>query len=164
MSVGEITILPLNDDLTLDMAQINGIVLPVNFSAKIYSQMVQDKYSFVAFVKNPKTGKDEAVGAIGCVLKSDPHACPNTSGLCIASLAVLAKYRSKGIGSKLLNQVIELVECQKKLITVYLQTQVNNDDGIKFYQRHNFSIITRIEKFYRRLDPPDCFVLSRCFH
>lgn len=53
----------------------------------------------------------------------------------IGRMAVLAEYRNKGIGSKLLQYVL-LVAKQQKLKNVYLHAQVS---AIAFYKKHGFT-------------------------
>ena len=53
----------------------------------------------------------------------------------IGRMAVLAEYRNKGIGSKLL-QFVLLTAIQQKLNNVYLHAQVS---AISFYKKHGFT-------------------------
>ena len=53
----------------------------------------------------------------------------------IGRMAVLAEYRSKGIGSKLL-QFVLLTALQQKQKKVYLHAQVS---AISFYEKHGFT-------------------------
>ena len=58
----------------------------------------------------------------------------------IGRMAVLAEYRNKGIGSKLLQYVL-LVAKQQKLKNVYLHAQVS---AIAFYKKHGFTTCGRV--------------------
>ena len=53
----------------------------------------------------------------------------------IGRMAVLAEYRNKGIGSKLL-QFVVLTAKQQKLKNIYLHAQVS---AISFYEKHGFT-------------------------
>ena len=53
----------------------------------------------------------------------------------IGRMAVLAEYRNKGIGSKLL-QFVLLTAKQQKLKNIYLHAQVS---AISFYEKHGFT-------------------------
>ena len=53
----------------------------------------------------------------------------------VGRMAVLAEYRNKGIGSKLLQSVL-LAARQQKLKNVYLHAQVS---AISFYKKHGFT-------------------------
>ncbi|XP_040942899.1 uncharacterized protein [Gossypium hirsutum] len=78
----------------------------------------------------------------------------------IMTLGVLAPYRGLGIGTRLLNHVLDL--CLKQNIQeIYLHVQTNNDDAINFYKKFGFEITERIKSYYTNIDPPDCFVLTK---
>ncbi|KAG8077210.1 hypothetical protein GUJ93_ZPchr0007g3238 [Zizania palustris] len=100
---------------------------------------------------------DICVGAIACRLeKTDGGA------VCvyIMTLGVLAPYRGLGIGSKLLNHVLDL--CEKQNVPeIYLHVQTNNDDAIAFYKKFGFEITKTIEKYYKNITPPDCYVVTK---
>lgn len=53
----------------------------------------------------------------------------------IGRMAVLAEYRNKGIGSKLL-QFVLLTAKQQKLKNIYLHAQIS---AISFYEKHGFT-------------------------
>jgi len=57
----------------------------------------------------------------------------------IGRMAVLAPYRHKGIGSQMLNTLIDIAR-QRRLNRVYLHAQTA---AIKFYEKHQFSIISQ---------------------
>nr|KJB80689.1 hypothetical protein B456_013G110600 [Gossypium raimondii] len=76
------------------------------------------------------------------------------------TLGVLAPYRGLGIGTRLLNHVLDL--CLKQNIQeIYLHVQTNNDDAINFYKKLGFEITETIKNYYTNIDPPDCFVLTK---
>jgi predicted GNAT family N-acyltransferase len=54
----------------------------------------------------------------------------------IGRMAVLADYRGKGIGSKLLKHIVELAK-SRGLTSVYLHAQTH---AIGFYEKHHFRI------------------------
>ncbi|KAG8051392.1 hypothetical protein GUJ93_ZPchr0001g31774 [Zizania palustris] len=100
---------------------------------------------------------DICVGAIACRLEKKEG-----GAVCvyIMTLGVLAPYRGLGIGSKLLNCVLDL--CEKQDVPeIYLHVQTNNDDAISFYKKFGFEITKTIEKYYKNIMPPDCYVLTK---
>jgi ribosomal protein S18 acetylase RimI-like enzyme len=103
--------------------------------------------------------------------------------LWIMTLAVLAPYRSQGIGGRLLQSLLQLTALQQQhmggssstctgggarsrrnnIAQIRLHVQTSNEDAIRFYTKrfgfvHDGTILTN---YYPRLDPPDCYVLSK---
>ncbi|KAF2575826.1 hypothetical protein F2Q70_00006303 [Brassica cretica] len=80
----------------------------------------------------------------------------------IMTLGVLAPYRGIGIGSKLLNHVLDI--CTKQNISeIYLHVQTNNEDAIKFYKKFGFEITDTIQDYYINIEPRDCYVVTKSF-
>lgn len=83
------------------------------------------------------------------------------------TLGVLAAYRGHGIGSKLLQSVLDYYEQEKngpllaKVQEIYLHVQTNNHDALHFYERFGFEQGGKIENYYKRIDPPDCFIVYK---
>ena len=102
--------------------------------------------------------KDLMVGAIACRLEEKE---PGQKKLYIMTLGVLASYRGRGIGTKLLEHVLANVGALGEVKSIYLNVQSNNDEAIAFYKKFGFSVTGTIENYYKRLDPSDCKVLER---
>ena len=111
----------------------------------------------------------------------------------IMTLSVLAAYRNRGIGQKLVQSVIDYhtksinrgnddsdgsnndntedklspitIEDHKLMQNVQemtLHVQISNQDAIKFYtEKFDFEQGEQIENYYKRIDPPHCFVLRK---
>jgi ribosomal protein S18 acetylase RimI-like enzyme len=98
------------------------------------------------------------------------------------TLAVSAVYRGRGIGSKLLESILEFCEqsrqSQKKASSsddadddsaaivseIALHVQISNQDAIRFYTKQfNFVQGERVDNYYRRIDPPHCYLLYKRF-
>uniref|UniRef100_A0A0D9V2T0 N-acetyltransferase domain-containing protein n=1 Tax=Leersia perrieri TaxID=77586 RepID=A0A0D9V2T0_9ORYZ len=137
----------VRDKNVMQLKKLNTALFPVRYNNKYYQDTIASKdFSKLAYYS------DICVGAITCRLEKKEG-----GAVCvyIMTLGVLAPYRSLGIGTKLLNHVIEL--CEKQNIPeIYLHVQTNNDDAIAFYKKFGFEITKTIEKYYKNITPPDC--------
>lgn len=83
------------------------------------------------------------------------------------TLATLAPYRNRGIGATLLNSLLSYYESHKtdtafaSVDEIMLHVQTSNDDAIRFYEQFGFEKGELVEGYYKRIDPPDCFVLRK---
>lgn len=102
--------------------------------------------------------------------------CNNGSGsngkgryrLYIMTLGVLAAYRDRGIGTQLIQSVLDHVaehnqqSPQQTVEQVALHVQISNQDAIRFYTtRFGFVQGEMVENYYRRIDPPHCYLLYK---
>ncbi len=67
----------------------------------------------------------------------------------IANLAVHPDYRKKGIGKKILQEILNRA-CQKKLKQVTLEVRESNQWGLKLYYAFGFMEIGRRKKYYQK--------------
>ena len=97
----------------------------------------------------------------------------------IMTLAVLAAYRGHGIGSELLRTVLDYCQQQQQqqqqqqpgddgsvkvvvVSEVVLHVQISNHDAIRFYmEKFDFERGALVENYYRRIDPPHCYLLYK---
>jgi ribosomal protein S18 acetylase RimI-like enzyme len=63
-----------------------------------------------------------------------------------------------------MKHVMGLCEKDQDIADIYLHVQVNNDEAIMFYKKFGFEIRDTIRNYYKRIDPPDCYVLSKSLH
>jgi len=78
-------------------------------------------------------------------------------------LGVLAPYRGRGIGAKLLRQILEYAETRRSIADVFLHVQSSNEDAMTFYKKQGFEVTGEIKDYYKRIQPSNCFVLSKKF-
>ena len=103
---------------------------------------------------------DILVGAVCCRLEKKTEGSKDLK-LYIMTLGVLAPYRSCGIGSKLLATVLDEADHDSSVDEAYLHVQTSNTDALDFYKRFGFEQREKICNYYKRIDPPDCFVMVR---
>jgi len=139
------------------LKMLNSKVLPVQYPDKFYKDLLilphLHKFAFY---------NDIFVGAICTRLERDKET--NVMKLYIMTLAVLEPYRRLGIGSKLLQYILDYPQTEdgKKIDIkeIFLHVQTTNQDAISFYQKFGFEI-QKERKGYYRLESPDAFFLTK---
>ena len=88
--------------------------------------------------------------------------------LYIMTLGVLAAYRGRSIGTQLIQTILDYYEENKdsdllrNVEEICLHVQISNDDAIKFYTtKFDFIQGNMVENYYRRIDPPHCYLLYK---
>lgn len=116
---------------------VNKICLPVSYSIIEYVIFLNssNKIIFVSEYQNV------IVGYILCEIKND------TRLIHVMSFAVLPKCRQHGIGTKLMNKVIEYAK-SINYQSVSLFVHVENIKGISFYKKNGFLIVETLLNFY----------------
>uniref|UniRef100_A0A7N0UD02 N-acetyltransferase domain-containing protein n=1 Tax=Kalanchoe fedtschenkoi TaxID=63787 RepID=A0A7N0UD02_KALFE len=130
----------------------SGALFPVRYNDKYYADaLASGEFTKLAYYS------DICVGAIACRIEKKEG-----GGVCvyIMTLGVLAPYRGLGIGSKLLNHVIDL-SMKQNVSEIYLHVQTNNEDAINFYKKFGFEITATIQNYYTNITPPDCYVVTK---
>ena len=50
---------------------------------------------------------------------------------------------------------------EKALKSMYMHVQTSNDEARRFYERHGFVEVGRVDQYYKKLEPHDAWVLER---
>ena len=75
--------------------------------------------------------------------------------LYIMTLGCLAPYRRLGIGTKMLEHVLNVVRDDGNFTSIFLHVQINNESAIEFYKKFGFNIVETKEQYYKvRIDFP----------
>jgi len=134
------------------LKKLNSVVLPVSYNDKFYKDILG-----VGELARLAYFNDIVVGAVCCRIdKSD-----NARRLYIMTLACLAPYRRLGFGTKMLEHVLKICEEDGKFDSVYLHVQISNEGAIAFYRKFGFEIVETKTQYYKRIDPPDAYVLQK---
>jgi len=153
---------PITGDNVEQLRQVNTACFPVQYQQTFYTDVVQrnnEGLSKFAYWNGL------VVGAV-CTRVEDILDSENQR-LYIMTLGVLAAYRGRGAGSQLIQSVLDYYESEKydslKNVTeICLHVQINNQDAIKFYtERFGFIKGYMVENYYRRIDPPHCYLLYK---
>ncbi|CAH9131581.1 unnamed protein product [Cuscuta epithymum] len=142
----------VRDKNLMQLKKLNTALFPVRYNDKYYTDaLASGEFTKLAYYS------DICVGAIACRIEKKEGGAVRVY---IMTLGVLAPYRGLGVGSKLLNHVLDL--CAKQCISeIYLHVQTNNDDAIKFYKNFGFEITETIQNYYTNITPPDCYVVTK---
>ena len=71
------------------------------------------------------------------------------------TLGCLAPYRRLGIGTKMLEHVLNVVKDDGHFTSIFLHVQINNESAIEFYKKFGFNIVETKEQYYKvRIDFP----------
>jgi len=166
---GEITEENINE-----LKKLNESCFPVTYNASFYREVASARHipqlSKFAYYNN------QVVGAICTRVEPNiqyPATTTSTSTttstrtrLYIMTLGVYAAYRGRCVGTQLLESVLKYVEqalMKHDVEEIYLHVQTNNVDAMQFYKRFGFEIGEKIVGYYRRIDPPDCYVIYKKF-
>ena len=61
----------------------------------------------------------------------------------------------------MLETVLNSLPKHPKVERVYLHVQTSNADALAFYQKFGFTVVETIKDYYKRITPPDCYVLAK---
>lgn len=163
------------DDLTANnlgtFKKINEVTLPTSYPESWYKDSLNsDQIVKLAFYS------ELPVGEIKAKLINSSHKLPNfevshsnqlnskiiPNAVYVESLSVLKAYRNVGIGSKLLEWIIE--DAKLKFIhEIVLHVHVDNLDAINWYTKKGFlGVGETVKDYYKQqgLENPDAIILS----
>ena len=66
-------------------------------------------------------------------------------------------------GSRLLQKVLDAAEEIPDVKSMYLHVQTSNELAKSFYEKFGFEVVDTIKNYYKRIDPPDCYILRKTF-
>ena len=136
------------------LKKVNAVVFPVVYHDKFYKDVLEaGDLAKLAYYN------DIVVGAVCCRIDQDQ--ANGAKKLYIMTLGCLAPYRRLGIGTLMLNHVMDIVEKEGNIDSVFLHVQVNNSEALEFYKRFGFEVVETKEKYYKRIEPADAHVLQK---
>ncbi|XP_047118620.1 probable N-acetyltransferase san [Schistocerca piceifrons] len=131
---------------------LNQVVFPVSYNDKFYKDVLEaGELAKLAYYN------DSVVGAVCCRI----YTSENLRCLYIMTLGCLYHYRRLGIGTKMVEHVLNYVEKDRNFDSIFLHVQVNNEGAIKFYKKFGFEIVETKEWYYKRIEPADAHVLQK---
>ena len=130
----------LNEHNIQDLKSLNSIVIPIRYSSKFYKKILFVGSGVVAI--DNKTSK--VIGGSSCFSQD------NGAALYICTIGVYASWRRKGIGSLIIQRLINKAQDMDQVKYLSLHCKAYDDDAIAFYKSNGFTIVNQIEKFYQK--------------
>ena len=150
------------------LRKVNLACFPVQYQETYYKEVVERRDEglckfayFNGFVVGAACARVENIPT------TDGSAGDHRQRIYIMTLGVLAAYRGRNIGQQLIQSIFDHYEANKdgefaKVDEISLHVQISNDDAIRFYtSRFGFVQGEMVENYYRRIDPPHCYILSK---
>ncbi|GLC37513.1 hypothetical protein PLESTB_001755600 [Pleodorina starrii] len=132
---------------------LNNVIFPIKYADEIYRQcMACGDLTQLAY------HNDVLVGAIATRCEKQPQ---GKAKAYIATLGVLAPYRNYRIGTKLLQRTLKHASQDPNIEEVYVHVQADNEEAVRFYQRHGFELGETVKDYYKKLPQPDAVLLSK---
>lgn len=150
----------ITNDNVEQLRIINRTSLPISYPDGFYKDVVKAKdESLNKFAYH----NGFVIGAICCRIQKDGDA----SKIYIMTLGVLPSYRGRRVGTKLVQSVIDYATGSSEesvkmgIDEIMLHVQISNQDAIQFYERLGFEKGEIVENYYKRIDPPHCYILRK---
>ncbi|EME31936.1 GCN5-related N-acetyltransferase (GNAT) family protein [Galdieria sulphuraria] len=138
------------------LKRLNLSVFPIKYGERFYEEVLQAPPGLVKLAYY----HDFLIGAYCCRKEIGSDKQPK---IYILTIGVLAPYRERGVGSQLLQQILQLPKTErfKDITEIYAHVQTSNEAALGFYQKHGFQIGEKKTNYYRDIDPPDCYVVYK---
>mmetsp|Transcript_47671 Transcript_47671/g.57723 ORF Transcript_47671/g.57723 Transcript_47671/m.57723 type:complete len:169 (+) Transcript_47671:239-745(+) len=153
----------INEQNVEQLRKLNSSCFPVSYNDAFYREVVQQQNEDLSKFAY---WNGFIIGAV-CTRVESSVDRPGRRRLYIMTLGVLAAYRNRGVGSKLIASVLEYFDQNKNgelsdVDEITLHVQTSNVDAMNFYIKgFGFEKGEMVKNYYKRIDPPDCFVLSK---
>jgi len=144
------------------LKKLNTATFPVHYQEQFYLDLLKNlDYCRLGFYA------DILVSSICCRLE-DRAAGVDGKALYIMTLSVLPAYQRKSMAAQLLKWVFEKAESPEgkadDVQEIYLHVQTSNASALAFYKSFGFEVTEEIKNYYKKIEPPDCFVLRKALN
>ena len=66
-----------------------------------------------------------------------------------------------GIGTQMLDHVMDIVDKDGKFNSVVLHVQINNEGALRFFKKFGFEVVETRKGYYKSIEPADAYVLEK---
>ncbi|KAI9767081.1 MAG: hypothetical protein M1835_007086 [Candelina submexicana] len=120
--------------------------------------------SVPTFTPTPAETEGKVIGSIRCRLEHGGPTPPNQPSIreiYIQTLTLLAPYRGLGIGTALLDTIVQEAVTQHGATSLYAHVWEKNEEALEWYTKRGFEVGDAVEGYYRRLKPGGAKVVRR---
>ncbi|KAI8282576.1 hypothetical protein K4K60_003357 [Colletotrichum sp. SAR11_57] len=153
------------------LRRINSLLLPVAYPEQFYAGALQGPFSRVITWSDTSSSSTTTQVIGGVVSRVEPSPFPPTTissepehALYIQSLALLSPYRSHGLATATLDNIIAAASSVPgvNLRHVYAHVWTDNDEGIKWYTSRGFEQVgDELRGYYIKLRPDSAYIVRR---
>jgi len=160
-----VELVPLTEELMPGFKRLTTLTLPIAYPPKFYAESLTEPHHSVTLMalwrtaptngsSLPNTEKPRLIGAIRCRILP-------ASNLYIATISLLAPYRSHGIATHLLQRIVATAseEHSAKFVTAHVWEA--NEDGLEWYKKRGFEIIGKEDAYYKKLKPSGALLVRK---
>ncbi|KAI8301115.1 putative N-acetyltransferase san [Colletotrichum sp. SAR11_59] len=153
------------------LRRINSLLLPVAYPEQFYAGALQGPFSRVITWSDTSSSPTTTQVIGGVVSRVEPSPFPPTTissepehALYIQSLTLLSPYRSHGLATATLDNIIAAASSVPgvNLRHVYAHVWTDNDEGIKWYTSRGFEQFgDELRGYYIKLRPDSAYIVRR---
>mmetsp|Transcript_118016 Transcript_118016/g.328917 ORF Transcript_118016/g.328917 Transcript_118016/m.328917 type:complete len:243 (-) Transcript_118016:160-888(-) len=141
------------------LKKLNASTFPVHYKSQFYQDLLKSlDYSRLGFYA------DILVSSICCRLEERP-AGVGGKALYIMTLSVLKPYQRRSLASQLIQWAVDKAQGKDgqadDVQEIYLHVQTSNSGALSFYKTFGFEVTEEIKNYYKKIEPPDCYVLRK---
>ncbi|KAG2209459.1 hypothetical protein INT47_008302 [Mucor saturninus] len=156
ISLGNVT-----DETLPNLVDLHSRVFPVIYGDKFYQEVMNaGELAKLIYYDN------QYAGAVCCRIEPSKYA-NYTARVYMMTLGVLKNYRNLGLGSVLIDHIMENARraTNPMITSLYLHVQTVNEQAIRFYTRNGFRIQAIVHDYYKLIENRDAYILTRpVFH
>ncbi|RPA85349.1 hypothetical protein BJ508DRAFT_412134, partial [Ascobolus immersus RN42] len=147
------------------LSHLNKTLLPVNYPTKFYTSMIQHptRRHLCLLASHPTSTRP--IGAICCEfisLPSPPAKEKDESGwVYIQTLGVLSPFRSYGVGTGMIDKVMEEAKELMEVKGAWAHVWEGNEEGLRWYVNRGFEVHQKVVPYYKKLTPSGAWIVVR---
>lgn len=142
-------ILPMCADDAKALAELDKKCFSVPWSERSFKDEIKNEIAFYFVAKD----EGKVIGYAGFWHVADEGD--------ITNIAVAPEYRRRGIGSRLLEEIIRTA-AEKKLVLLTLEVRQSNRAAIAMYERYGFKRIGSRKRYYKNPEE-DALIMTKYF-